>query len=96
MAINPDLIERSRSYAQNACDLSKRIEGCITEAIMLHGNGNGILISGVYRGHFPESTKEQLRQFHRLKNGYWGASLDCWLRGGRRRSTWLREVRGMR
>lgn len=49
---------------------------------------HGSLISGVYRDHFPESVKAQLRTLAQ-EAGFWaGVSLAHWIAGGRRVGTW--------
>lgn len=60
-------------------------------AAATYGNGNGILISGVYRDHFPDDVKDRLRALARAQTFAHGASLAHWVGGARRRvETWRR------
>ena len=57
----------------------------------LYGDGNGQLISGVYRDHYPNWVKDQLRQAIGKANDYGDRSAAHWVAAGRRIYTW-REV----
>lgn len=68
----------TRRMYQDAIDL----------ACELYGNGTGILISGIYRDHFPEPMKVSLRVLARELSESHDRSLAHWLASGRRVHTW--------
>lgn len=61
----------------------------------LYGDGSGVLISGVYRDHYPESMKDDLRTLAHDATRYYDRSLAHWLASGKRIETWrmLRDAR---
>lgn len=58
-------------------DLAKRI----------FGDGDGVLISGVYREHFPESVKYMLRYLIQRINETHNVAKLYWIASGKRQST---------
>lgn len=60
----------------------------IKDALEIYGDGDGRLISGVVREHFPEGTKESLRFLAREAGELSSRSLVHWLASGRRSQTW--------
>lgn len=67
-------------------------KAAIKDAFSVYGEGDGRLISGVVRGHFPESTKESLRFLAGEIGELADRSLAHWQASGRRVGTW----RGLR
>lgn len=66
----------------------------IDRALAVYGDGSGVLVSGVYRGHFPEVEKDRLRMLAREVTELRDRSLAHWRAAGRRVETWrgLREA----
>ena len=62
----------------------------IRDAKAVYGDGNGQLISGIYRAHFPNETKESLRMLARETSELSARSLAHWQAAGRRVETWRR------
>lgn len=54
------------------------------------GDGDGILISGIGRSHFPASVKVILRRLAQAPGALADASLSDWRAAGRRLHTWRR------
>src|SRR5512146_1964571 len=59
-------------------------------AIADYGDGNGRNISGIYREHFPEDIKRQLRQQLATLNLCNHNAAVCWRKAGRRMDTFRR------
>lgn len=68
----------------------------VGEAILRHGDGNGVLISGVYREHFPEDVKSSLRALAHGATFAREKSCAHWQAAGKRMSTWRAEYQRMR
>lgn len=64
----------------------------LRRALKRYGDGDGVLISGVFRSHFPEEVKERLRQHARDKADYSDISHAHWRAAGRRTHTWRNHV----
>lgn len=58
-------------------------------AIAQFGDGSGVLISGVYRDHFPETVKATLRILRNDGNSAIDDARAAWRRAGRTRATFL-------
>ena len=58
-------LEKSADAMQSACFLSREHSRLCRDYLAQYGNGNGKDISGIYRDHFPEPVKEQLRSIAR-------------------------------
>lgn len=56
--------------------------------IRAFGDGSGVLVSGVYRDHFPETVKTDLRTLAHTATDYHARSLAHWQASGRRLTTW--------
>lgn len=54
-----------------------------------YGRGDGSVISGCHRAHYPEHVKNRLRRLARSASAS-GFSLDVWRMAGARRETWRR------
>lgn len=63
-----------------------------SEALRQHGDGDGVLIAGVIRDHFPPEVKEHLRGAAHTASDLRGISLAHWQAAGKTPATWQREV----
>lgn len=70
--------------------LRMALSHAISAALREYGDGDGRLISGVYRGHFPEEVKEVLRGLNRDINTLEDSSVFKWEIAGKRMHTWRR------
>ena len=61
--------------------------GTVTAALAEFGDGTGILISGVYREHFPANVKETLRILRTDGNNAIDDAAAAWRRAGRTAAT---------
>lgn len=89
-------VAAARAWLATAYALGSRWDACVREAVVQHGDADGagrrVLISGVYRDHFPPATKAALRTLARARTWAIDASLAHWIGGaGRRLETWRRE-----
>lgn len=60
----------------------------VDAALVTYGNGSGVLISGVYRDHYPARVKYSLRSYAHLESEYLDRSVAHWRAAGRRVNTW--------
>ena len=68
---------------------------CRDLALQAHGDGDGVLISGVYREHFPVDVKDRLRALAHARTAAEDYSLAHWTYGARRTAaTWRRRIAG--
>lgn len=81
----------AEAWIRIAGDLARMWREVLAIALRDHGEGDGVLISGVYRDHFPREVKDTLRDLARAETFAWDASLAHWIGGsGRRAETWRR------
>lgn len=84
---------KHEQVARDYFNISRIEEGMYGELISLglrlFGDGNGVLISGVYREHWPELFKADLRQLAHSYREYSSRSLVHWRAAGKRRETWI-------
>lgn len=92
--IHPTKVDPERQYAlsavaelESARDARVRYDQLLDAAITAYGDGNGRLISGVYREHYPEPVKDQLRAYARRVSECTDRALGYWTRGRRRVET---------
>lgn len=52
------------------------------------GDGDGVLVSGVFRDHFPDAVKTRLRYLNRAANRAQDFSFYLWKYSGRTTETW--------
>ncbi|HWH75946.1 MAG TPA: hypothetical protein VNT76_01195 [Candidatus Binatus sp.] len=64
----------------------------IGRMVAAFGDGNGILISGVYRDHFPETVKTDLRTLAHTASDYLARSASHWRFAGKRLQTWRHKL----
>lgn len=81
----------ARWWLQAAAAMHGEWCAAIADAREAHGDGNGVLISGVYRDHFPEWRKATLRALAHGQTFATDASIAHWRAAGRRLETWRRE-----
>lgn len=62
----------------------------VDHALATFGNGSGVLISGVYRDHFPPEVKDRLRALAHAVGHLQAVSMAHWLASGKRSHTWRR------
>lgn len=85
-------LAEARAWADLAVEARDRYAALIDAAVATHGDGDGLLISGVYRDHFPEDVKDELRKAARRIAKAWDESAWYWRKAGRRMGTWRRDV----
>jgi hypothetical protein len=67
-------------------------QAAINRAFAAYGDGDGVLISGVIRDHFPDPIKDSLRVLAHEISAHSDKSLAHWRASGRRVQTW-RDLR---
>jgi hypothetical protein len=72
-----------------------RYAAATSRAFMEHGDGNGTLIAGVLRDHFPDTTKNTLRTYAHSIGACADWSALYWRAAGRHHSTWLPKYRNV-
>lgn len=64
----------------------------VTIGARTFGDGNGVLISGVYREHWPDRLKHDLRTLAHSEGEYSARSFAHWQAAGKRLATWREMV----
>lgn len=77
------------SAAYTSEHLRREYDRMVMAALDAHGDGTGVLISGIVRDHFPELVKATLRIFAHDGPQWADRSLAHWQAAGKRRETWL-------
>ena len=62
----------------------------VNHAALTYGDGNGSLISGVYRDHYPDHIKDALRTLAHARTAALDASARQWGLSRRHMTTWRR------
>lgn len=74
--------------ARRAIDLAHLYDatwqGAVTQARKLYGEGDGVLIAGVYRDHFPAKVKDKLRSLAHTKSLLSAIAWAHWRAAGKR------------
>lgn len=77
-------------FAKMACVWSETWSALVNQACLQYGDGRGVLISGIYRDHFPDHIKDALRVAAHSKTACLDASVRHWTQARRRNITWRR------
>lgn len=80
--------QRALDYAVMATAVDTTFNRALRQAFALYGNGNGVLVPGCYREHFPEPCKDWLRLLGRTADMYRSRSVAHWQAAGKRLQTW--------
>jgi hypothetical protein len=80
----------AREYLELARVTDRMHADTIARMVQTFGDGNGVLISGVYRDHFPETVKADLRTLAHTASDYLARSAAHWQFAGKRITTWRR------
>jgi hypothetical protein len=93
MMTKQEHIDTSIALARMAQQWTNAWNETVNMAAKEYGDGDGKLISGIYRSHYPETIKNALRLMCKLGNECTDNSLKHWTIGARRRAiTWRRMV----
>jgi hypothetical protein len=79
-----DHLRLSREFEQKEKEMMKRWIRNVDLAMLTYGDGNGRLISGVVRDHFPEKVKDKLRALAHEGVEYGDAARAHWKASGKR------------
>jgi hypothetical protein len=84
--------DRHQRMADEYATLSRvtdQMYGALTTMMVCtYGDGNGNLISGCYRDHFPHAVKDDLRHLAHTATDYRSRSSAHWRAAGRTMQTW--------
>lgn len=65
----------------------ERYDMALSCALVVHEDGDGRDISGIYRNHFPQQAKNELRFYARNISEQTHSAVACWHKAGRRIDT---------
>lgn len=82
----------ARDYITAAIEHQKHYRAYASEAFKTYGDGNGVLISGVLRDHFPEEVKTILRTHAHGKTDCHDRAFAHWRAAGKTLSTFRMMV----
>lgn len=86
--------EQHAQTAENNLIIAKAEDGqygeLVSYGLRLFGEGDGRLISGCYRSHWPELFKNTLRTLAHSSGEHYSRSLAHWYAARKTRATWLR------
>ena len=78
----------ARDYCAQASSYNQIWRELVDRSLAIYGNGDGVLISGVYRDHFPDAVKDALRVHAHGASDFSAKSLAHWRAAGRTLDTW--------
>lgn len=85
--------ERMATEYATLARITDNMHGALaTMMVNVYGDGEGVLISGCYRYHFPAAVKDDLRHLAHTATDYWARSSAHWRAAGRTLDTW-RQMR---
>jgi len=78
----------SRNFGAQAQATDRQWRSIVDRSLATYGDGDGVLVSGIYRRHFPVETRDELRKLAYAATEYRDRSRAHWRASGRKLETW--------